>query len=54
MKAFWNKVEDFLTTIPSVVLWLLLVFGLCIPVPFGTMFVLAVIVLFFYQNRKEK
>lgn len=31
MKEFWNKVEECLTHIPKVVLWIIVIIGLCIP-----------------------
>ena len=31
MKEFWNKVEECLTHIPKVVLWVIVIIGLCIP-----------------------
>ena len=31
MKKFWNEVEECLTHIPNVVLWIIVVIGLCVP-----------------------
>lgn len=51
MKDFWKKVEDFLTNVPSVVLWIMLVAGLCIPNSVGCIFAMITIVLFCFQKK---
>ena len=51
MKDFWKKVEDFLTNIPAVVLWILLVIGLFCPDYIGVPLAIIVIILFCYKNK---
>ena len=51
MKEFWNKVEECLTHIPKVVLWIIVIIGLCIPYTgIGLCLCLITFVLFRYHK----
>ena len=48
MKDIWKQIEEFLTTIPKVILYMLLIISFFLPLPFF----LIVIVLFCF-NKEE-
>ena len=48
---FWERVEEFLTTIPKVVLWILLVVGFCSTGIFGGILCLVAFVLFCFNKK---
>ena len=51
MKEFWKNVEEFLTHIPKIVLWIIAIIGLCSSSNIGSCLFLIAFILFL--SRKD-